>query len=217
MCNFDVCFASCTSHIHVYLVAGLGISSKSYLTPLPNNTYEVKEVLENHQRRVRSKDPYNPESGVLPLEGEADAAPQEDAMEVDDTAAEEAEESGVASIAKCISEDAPSSFEVKFHITGTIPASQEGSHPLHCLCRGEAYQFALNVNDETAAIDALVPDAVGKDLFQMEATTATAVSTLDALAAIKDVTRHDKLWKGEIRSFELNGSRFFILDSIEAA
>ena len=178
----------------------------------------MKELLENHQRRVRAKDPFNPESGVLPLEGEAAAAPQEDEMEVDEVAAEDAdaEESGVASIAKCISEAAPSSFEVKFHITGTIPAAAVGSHPLQCLCRGDAYQFAVNVNDETAAIDALVPDAVGKDLFQMEATAATALSTLDAVAAIKDVTRHDKLWKGEIRSFELNGSRFFILDSIEA-
>jgi hypothetical protein len=49
----------------------------------------------------------------------------------------------------------------------------------------------------------------------MEATAATALSMSDAVTAIKDVTRHDKLWKGEIRSFELNGSRFFILDSIE--
>lgn len=169
-----------------------------------------------------AKDPFNPQSGVLPLEEDAATAvaapaPAEDAMHVDETHESDARGDGMTSLARCISEAAPSSFEVKFHITGTIPTAEEGNHPLQCLCNGGKYQFAVNVNDETAAIDALVPGEVGRDLFQLEATDASALSTSGAVAAMKDVTRQDKLWKGVIRSFELNGSRFFIIDSIEAA
>lgn len=180
----------------------------------------MKELLKDHQRRVFAKDPFNPQSGVLPLEADGAAAvaapaPAEDAMDVDETQEDDAQGNETTSLARCISEAAPSSFEVKFHITGTIPS--EGSHPLQCLCNGDKYQFALNVNDETAAIDAVVPDKVGRELFRLDAADASALSTSDAVSAMKCVTRQDKLWKGVIRSFDLNGSRFFIIDSIENA
>lgn len=204
------------------------ISTKSALTPLPNDTYEIKKLLENHQQRLARKDPYNPQSGVLPLDGESAAVagtePDEGApMDMDDgDTPMDIEQDGFASIALCISEAAPSSFKVKFHITGTVPCAIEGHHKLRCLCSNRAsgsgvvYQFAVNVNDETAAIDALVSNEVGEDLFQLDATAAASVSTSEASAIMKEVTSEDKLWKGQIKSFELNGSRYFILDSVSA-
>lgn len=178
------------------------------MTPLPNDSYEIKELLKDHQQRVLRKDPYNPQSGVLPLQGEPEQDVDETSMDV--------EQDGSASIARCISEAAPSSFEVKFHITGTIPSADEGEHALRCLCNANKYQFAVNVNDETAAIDALVPNQVGEALFQLEAVEASDIPSSEAAAIMKDVTSEDKLWKGEIRSFELNGAQFFILDSVAA-
>jgi len=197
------------------------VSAKSALTPLPNNTYEIKEMLEAHQQRLAQNNPYNPQSGVLPLDGEITAAggagqePAQAAMDVDEPPVDTAEEA-FASIARCISVAAPSSFKVKFHITGTIPNADEATHGLRRLCRANKYQFAVNVNDETAAIDALIPDEVGEALFELEAAAASELSVPDAVTLIKDITSEDKLWKGKIRSFELNGSRYFILNSVEA-
>ena len=190
------------------------VSAKSALTPLPNDTYEIKEMLKAHQQRIARNDPFNPQSGVLPLDGEVITGeaqePAQVAMEVDD-----AQQEAFASIAHCISEAAPSSFKVKFHITGTIPSTEGGANGLRCLCHANKYKFAINVNDETAAIDALVPDEVGEVLFGMNAAAACELSTPDAVTLIRDVTNENNVWIGEIRTFGLNGSRYFILDSVE--
>ena len=202
---------------------GLMIQHKSGLTPLPNNTYEIKQLLKDHQQRVLRKDPYNPQSGVLPLDGEAvsEAGPAtvEDAMDVDDLPVDTAQD-GFAPIARCISEPAPSSFKVKFHITGTISGGDDRSNKMQRLCtarprgNGVQFQFAVSVNDETAAIDALVSNEVGEDLFQLEAADVMEIPASDADAIMKEVTSEEKLWKGEIRSIEVNGSRFFLLMSV---
>lgn len=184
------------------------VSDRSAVSPLPNYTYEVKVMLEDHQKRVVRKDPYNPQSGVLPLDEDDAAAAGQDGMDVD--------EPDFVSLARCISEAAPQSFNVKFHITGTIPSVNEAQQGLGPLCRGEKYQFAVNVNDETAAIDALVANEAGEALFQREASEAAALSSSDTCALVKAVTDEDKLWKGTVKSFVLNGSKFFILETISA-
>jgi hypothetical protein len=52
----------------------LMVFSKSYLTPLPGLTYEVVELLHNHNERILGNEPLNPQSGILPLvSGEATA------------------------------------------------------------------------------------------------------------------------------------------------
>jgi hypothetical protein len=46
----------------------LMVYSKSYLTPLPGLTYEVADLLRNHNERILNNEPLNPQSGILPLE-----------------------------------------------------------------------------------------------------------------------------------------------------
>jgi hypothetical protein len=46
----------------------LMVFCKSYLTPLPGLTYEVVELLRNHNERILGNEPLNPQSGILPLE-----------------------------------------------------------------------------------------------------------------------------------------------------
>lgn len=210
----------CRSHLDSN--TGITLSGKSALTPLPNDTFEIKELLEAHQKRVAQKDPYNPQSGVLPLDGEVVAAAgpepvQDEEMDVDESAHDDVQD-GFDSIARCISDPAPKSFKVKFHITGTIPSGDEGQSGLAHLCRSNnaVYQFAVNVNDETAAIDALVPNEVGEALFEMDAAAAALIQTSTAAAIMKEITREDKLWEGDIKSFDLNGSKYFILERISA-
>jgi hypothetical protein len=204
---------------------GLMVSSKSWLTPLPNNTFEIRELLKEHQQHVFRKDPFNPQSGVLPLDGEAAPAaamvPAQVPMDIEEPSMDIAQDDrpatvAASSIARCISEAAPSSFQVKFRITGTIPSAQG----LRDLCRtGPSeneihYQFAVHISDETGEINAIVPNEIGEVMFHRAASDACEIPTPEATAIISDITRDGTWWKGEIRSVELNGCRFFILYSL---
>ena len=205
------------------------VSSKSWLTPLPNNTFEIRELLKEHQQRVLRKDPFNPQSGVLPL-GEEDApaaamAPAQDPMYIEEPSKDVALDNSLtadatSSVARCIWEAAPSSFQVRFRIMWTIPSASKRAQGLRDLCRtGPSeneiqYQFAVHISDETGEISAIVPNKIGEVLFHMAASDAWEISTTEATTIISDITRDGTWWKGEIRSVELNGCRFFILYSL---
>jgi len=45
------------------------VHPKSWLSPLPDETYEIRTLLLDHDRRVKNRE-YNPMSGLLPLAGE---------------------------------------------------------------------------------------------------------------------------------------------------
>ena len=46
----------------------LMVFSKTFLTPLPDLTFEVAHLLQNHNDRLLRKEPSNPHSGILPLD-----------------------------------------------------------------------------------------------------------------------------------------------------
>jgi Telomeric single stranded DNA binding POT1/CDC13 len=48
----------------------LSVHEKSSLTPLPNMTFEVLRLLEEHNNRLLRKEHFNPNSGILPLESD---------------------------------------------------------------------------------------------------------------------------------------------------
>lgn len=50
----------------------LVVSTKSSFTPLPDLTFEVVQLLEDHNNRLLRLDPINPDSGILPLGAEGD-------------------------------------------------------------------------------------------------------------------------------------------------
>jgi len=52
---------------------------KTSIVPIPDQTFEVRSILQTHNARILRKDPHNPSSGILPLsvpvvEGEADSS-----------------------------------------------------------------------------------------------------------------------------------------------
>jgi hypothetical protein len=206
------------------------LSAKSGLTPVPNYTFEIKELLKEHQQRVVRKDSFNPNSGVLPLDGQkipvaAAVAPAQDPMDIEEPSLDIMQDDtpvvdGVSSVARCRSEAAPGSFEVKFRITRTISSesSSELQQGLRHLCTiGPSeneflYQYAVEISDETGEISAVVPNDIGDIMFNMPASDACGISASEAVALMSHITR--VWWKGGIRSVELDGSRYFILCSL---
>lgn len=176
------------------------------------------------------KDPFNPHSGVLPLDGQtipvaAAVAPAQDPMDIGEPSLDIMQHhtpiaEGLSCIAKCIYEAAPGSFEIKFRITRTI--SSESNNQLqqglrHLCTTGQSeneflYQYAVEISDETGEISAVVPDEIGEVMFNMPASASCEISTAEAANMMSNITR--AWWKGEIRSVELNGFRYFILCSL---
>lgn len=54
---------------HCYGRVALMVHSKSWLSPLPDQTYEIRTLLQEHNQRMLRKE-FNPSSGLLPLAAE---------------------------------------------------------------------------------------------------------------------------------------------------
>ena len=133
--------------------------SKTWLTPLPDETYEARQLLLDHCHRVRRREPFNPQCGVLPFEGSngtlggvavetppsvvVGAPPSLPAVaptgqtDANDTEVEVPQEAGDIpsgeGLGRCISEPAQQVFTVRFRLTRFSPNSNE-KDSLKCLC-----------------------------------------------------------------------------------
>ena len=202
-------------------------SSKSWITPLPDCTFEIAQLLRDHGARVQRKEPFNPRSGVLPLAGPNQQTPQTNPTEA--TTVVPASEPPVATtpmdgrqddlpaavgFTDCIENDPPSSHTVEFRVMRTSPPIESD---LSCLCTihdGTMYGFVVHLKDDTGTqLDAIVSNESGEALLGIAATNATKVSS--DVAKEKHVRLTKSRFKGEIRSVSMKGAIYFVLASAE--
>lgn len=215
----------------------LMVQSKSWLTPVPDKTFEVRQLLREHDERILRGDPFNPQSGVMPLE-ETDlmqafqgvngmsgngvtAAPSSPAVVAAIGAGQilhDAEELRPDTIKKCISEPSPMILTPSFRITKVAPNTDDkvGLRDL-CVIRNNGvrrYQFVIYLEDDTAEIEALGEDLVGLALFGINADAAYSLDPHEASKLVDSIRQPNCLWSGVIRSVEVNGAKFFVLLSV---
>jgi len=46
--------------------SSLNLCTKSWVTPLPDTVFEIRDILQRHAIRIQKREPYNPTSGTLP-------------------------------------------------------------------------------------------------------------------------------------------------------
>lgn len=204
------------------LAKGIMVHNKSSMTPLPDKTFEIRTLLQEHQIRVRQKDPFNRRSGLLPLENGVQSALG--STEVNG----EAISSGISSrlrrhtLAKCISEPAGKIFAVEFHVVKTEPSLSESEVGLRSLCvrnengsskKSMVFQFVVRIDDRTAQLDVLVADGVAECLLGRTADEACQ-STCSGIEILDTVTMQDATWNGTIRSVVSKGFKYFTLESV---
>jgi hypothetical protein len=204
----------------------LMVFCKSYLTPLPGLTYEVVELLQNHNERILGNEPLNPQSGILPLEmesGETKVATTAVASTEQETnrPAPPRAATGAATLhqlAELLSGPVPTLFAGPVRIVGTIPSvSSLSSSGMNDMCHQEGetgamvYRFAVRLQqDSGATVDAIVNSAVGESLVGMHASNAIA----DPTGALYNVLAvFQGKWQVHVRSVAFAGAKYFLLES----
>ena len=200
--------------------------SKSWLTPIPGKTFEVGQLLRDHNHRVRCRQPFNPQCGVLPLEWPS--VQNEDMTSTGPVPPQSREVSESVhnvhavkptwnAIDHCIREPAPKLFVgVCFKVTKFSPSLTENTG-LTSLCvndknGGKRYQFVVHLEDNKAEIGAFAADAVGHEFFGCDAATAHNLDPNIVYLMVNSIQQ--SRWTGDIRSTELKGAKYFILQSV---
>mmetsp|Transcript_7447 Transcript_7447/g.17027 ORF Transcript_7447/g.17027 Transcript_7447/m.17027 type:complete len:195 (-) Transcript_7447:1572-2156(-) len=185
-------------------------SSKSWLTPVPDCTYEIKQLLREHSGRIRRKEPYNPQSGVLPLdyptfERNNPSNPQTGAADV------RAENT----LSQCIEKPAPSKFSVVFRVLKTVP---NVTNSLEALCKqGSArakYHFVVRMKDDSGEIDAFVSDSSGAEMMGVSAKQAQDFKGEKAMEKHKAMCL--SWWAGKVCSVTWKERKYFVLESVQS-
>eukprot|EP00977_Amphora_coffeiformis_P027630 scaffold34627_cov159-Amphora_coffeaeformis.AAC.7 len=206
----------------------LHVHSKSHMTPLPEMTFEVIRLIEDHNARLERNDETNPSSGILPLE-ESDAT-QEPARPVNSPRVREAspirrspkrrkqvDQQPGADFRSLLNNDRQSSFAGDVNIVGTIPA-----FPI--LARGgianiisARHSFAVKLEDnDLNQIDAIVngqTEAAWKILGCGSAGTTPRVD--HATEFLRTSIKRRWRWTAQVRSVMLSGAKYFVLDNIK--
>jgi Telomeric single stranded DNA binding POT1/CDC13 len=195
----------------------LHIHEKSSFTPLPNLNYEVIQLLEDHNGRLRRMEPTNPNSGILPLDihqlprspGRSTCRLQQFILAPIGTSFE-----GVVRISRLIPTLTPQSTDEEW--AEICPLQSDNAVD-------RVYQFALRLKaaKTTTAVDVHVVDSVtvgtpiGERLFGRTATQAVTAKC-DALTYF-DQAVFGQSWRVCVRSFLSCERKQFLLLSMNEA
>jgi Telomeric single stranded DNA binding POT1/CDC13 len=197
----------------------LMVYSKSYLTPLPNMTYEVVRMLEAHNDRLINNDPMNPSSGVLPL-GRARG---------DNIRRSNSNNSSTASVSLASLATLPIStlFSGRVRIVGLLPSlsdlgSSDAGGGLSQIC-GAGRNFAVQLSDHDdhrPPLDVILSgnSVAAANILGMPPNEATkAQNNQQVMSRLGRITSNSSpcWWNAKVRSVALEGAKYFVLESIE--
>lgn len=192
----------------------------SSLTPLPGMTYEVRVLLEQHRERITRNDPFNRQSGVLPLsQGDEQATEGTDKAFVSAADHAESRHLTVHTLAHCVAAPAPSVFDVEVRVRATIPDVGAECVNLRNVCRKDhtssdhVFRFALRLVDNSREIDAIVSSDVGESLFGASASDVWR-QPHEFAGILRGILLGNALFMATIRSVEIDGAKYFVLESI---
>jgi len=205
----------------------LSVDSKSSITPLPFDAYEVKCMLRDHQTRIDQGVPTNLVSGILPKRVHGSHQAQnidrfrEDSNE---TKSDSSKKRLHSKLGECLVKPAPASFHIQFKVLHTIPKCKLSSaEDLKELCfRNKdgslSFRFALHVTDSSTELDILCFGAVARKILRItEDDVVTSSSKCEeALATLKSIVTSESSTNGTIRStLGKDNKIYFVLRSLE--
>lgn len=196
------------------------VHSKSWLSPLPDESYDIQLLLESHDERVKLKQ-YNPTSGLLPIaippprrpstettpESAAPAAnPPPEAMPVERAPVP------VEGVGKDLAAFISAGTRAK-RFKGVVQLLQptipefKGNLKVYCVgnASGFAYRCVITVADASTFTKVLVPDPIAETIFGIPASKA--------VGGIRRSEPFDSnvSYEVTIQTVEKGGQRFFVL------
>lgn len=201
---------------------GIKMTNKSVATPLPEITYEVKQLLLDHNARLKRNEPVNPNSALLPPPSFEPRQIQANNREWHGPLpALSKTGEDVFFIHQCLGKHVRESFFVRAKIINMKPELNltfEGSLLKCCVnIAGEnIFQFALTLKDETGSMDVIVPNAVAEELLEVKA--ESVIESIDIRQQCMHhfsevILRHD-LWEARVKKRLICNECFFFLDEI---
>lgn len=210
------------------------VHSKSYMTPLPEMTFEVVRLIEAHNTRLERKDELNPSSGILP-------APEEEEEEDAAHAASESPERRLVSPRKrraspmrrspkrrkqsqgasgdfgsMLDSDLPIKFTGVVNIVGTVPEFPSLAKGGMANIINANHSFAVKLEDnELNQIDAVVNPRSEVALAVLGGEAPAGGRVEFATAFLKAAIKKRWRWIAEIRSVLMDGQKYFTLENIE--
>jgi hypothetical protein len=199
----------------------LMVHSKSYMTPLPDMTFEVVQLIRNHNERLERKDEMNPSSGLLPLESEevdtakgTAASPTRTSFSHSRSPKRRKLTDSSQDLSSLLSTNLPVKFTGIVNIVGTVP-----SFPV--LSRGgvekilkEKHNFAVKLEDnDLNQVDAIVN---GRSTAAITILGGEAASQTEfAISFLRTAIKKRWKWIAEVRSVVIDGAKYFVLDDIQ--
>lgn len=176
------------------------VHDKSWLSPLPDEAFEVRSLLEAHSSRMLVHE-YNPNSGLLPLPRAAI------------TRIEEGRQGNLSSSLALYTSN-PIGFHVGIvNIVDTIPAYDSSLRPF-CKLRPDGttfvYCFAVTIADLSTKVDVIVNDSVGAKIIGMPAGMAIGTARKKG----NQIVDPDAEWVVKLMTLTVNGEIFHILVDI---
>lgn len=195
----------------------LMVLSKSYLTPLPDLTFEVVQLLLNHALRLSRQDPLNPQSGLLPFRLGVALAGEIESVSCQH---EQLPRSKCRHVTDLLRRPPPALFTGLFHIVGVIPSLDNIATSgvvnrifVHTDTNGYRYSFGLRIRDESGDFDVILDNDAGEIVFGMKAAEAFA-DPLMAMHTLKERLVENRNWLISLRSYGCLEATFLIADSI---
>lgn len=174
---------------------------KSYLTPLPDMTFEVIGLIKDHNARILRGEPMNPRSGVLPL-----------GMDGSDVDLEASQVTQLLS--ELVSLPCPAMFKGEIHIVDTIPSMTTNSvTKLYEIFRLQGAIGLIVQGSDLGTMDVMVGLGVAGTTSIAQLLKVEAAGGLDMSKAIELRLP----WNAKIICIVLDGTKFLVLDYLEAS
>ena len=206
----------------------LMVHSKSYMTPLPELTYEVVKLLENHNARLERSDEPNPSSGLLPLESDEEDTPPQGRDATPRTRdnislrrrspkRRKMAESSQGEFSSLISANLPIKFTGIVNITGTIPSFPSLASGKMAKIIHNKQNFAVKLEDsELNQVDAIVNGGSEAAMVILGGEAVFSGSQVEfATSFLRTAIKKRWKWVADIRSVFIDGAKYFVLDGIQ--
>ena len=207
---------------------GLCVSADTMIIPVPDYSFDVKTLLQSHSVRERKKDPYNPNTGCLPLQIGDYVSKSLSSVTYRPWLASNFSPRQWCNLAEVITEACPAEFMTRFQVESINPPITEAFslNDIRSLCvsrKGKdglqttEFQFILHVSDAVAELDIIVPNDTAEKIMGSSAIDVCARDISDQMKneiSIRLVNLLKDPWNALIHTVDVDGAKFAILEAI---
>ncbi len=177
------------------MLPGLHANASSSVTPLPDNAYEIAKMLLNHSKRITQGFPFNPQSGVLPLDMKLPKELESDQYtfaELPPLLQRQSHSETWCDLMMCMTDEACNkSYKVRFQIMDSMSVPE--------IERSANQHVILDIRDRTARLAVIVP-------YEKDSTILRNLLYHDI-----DQNLKQHVFESTIHCNEIDGTKFFTL------